>query len=331
MPFGIDIHEDEILSWGHGILETLLRDHTTGGCIIWATNDYAECGDGYTFHDQITVEKICHKESRIIVPRVLKNKESKKNRARKMAEVFTPSWLCNQMLNDVDERLFGRKDVFNTCTEMGKVWQPTDSPVFKDNDKLTWKDYVRKTVMEITCGEAPFIVSRYDTVSGRFFDNVNQRVGFLDRKLRVVTENVKEKDDWIHWVKVAYKCSFGYEWQGDNLLLARQNLLLTFFDYYETVWNEQPSWELVAEMAEIISWNIWQMDGLKYVLPNSCKTKVIEESNIFGEITRKEIPCEGCKKDLMYKHNGIYAKMMDWSKNEAVDAITFLNQKDNDK
>ena len=58
MPFGIDIHEDEILSWGHGILETLLRDHTTGGCIIWATNDYAECGDGYTFHDQITVKKV---------------------------------------------------------------------------------------------------------------------------------------------------------------------------------------------------------------------------------------------------------------------------------
>ena len=106
---------------------------------------------------------------------------------------------------------------------------------------------------------------------------------------------------------------------------------MTFFDYYESVWNELPSWELVAEMAEIISWNIWQMDGLKYVLPKSCKTKVIEETNIFGEITRKEIPCEGCLKDLKHKHNGIYAKMMDWSKNEVVDAITFLNQKDNDK
>ncbi len=29
MPFGIDIQEDEIRSWGHGILETLLCDHTT--------------------------------------------------------------------------------------------------------------------------------------------------------------------------------------------------------------------------------------------------------------------------------------------------------------
>ena len=55
----------------------------------------------------------------------------------------------------------GRKDVFNTCTEMGKVWQPTEEPVFKETDSLTWKEYVTKTVMEITCGEAPFIVSRY--------------------------------------------------------------------------------------------------------------------------------------------------------------------------
>ena len=140
MPFGIDIQEDELRSWGYGILETLLCDHTTGGCIIWATDDYAGYGDGYTFHDQITVERICCRESRIIVPRVLKDKQSQKNRARKMAEVFTPSWLCNQMLNNIDERLFGRKDVFNTCTEMGKVWQPTDAPVFKDNDTLKWKD-----------------------------------------------------------------------------------------------------------------------------------------------------------------------------------------------
>lgn len=54
------------------------------------------------------------------------------------------------MLNDVDERLFGRKDVFNTCTEMGKVWRPTEAPIFKETDTLKWKEYVTKTVMEIT-------------------------------------------------------------------------------------------------------------------------------------------------------------------------------------
>ena len=46
MPFGIDIQEDEILSWGHEILENLLADHTTGENIIWATDDYSARGDG---------------------------------------------------------------------------------------------------------------------------------------------------------------------------------------------------------------------------------------------------------------------------------------------
>lgn len=70
MLFGIDIQEDEMRSWGHGILETLLRDRTTGETIIWATDDYAERGEGYTFYDQITAEKICCSKSRVIVPRV---------------------------------------------------------------------------------------------------------------------------------------------------------------------------------------------------------------------------------------------------------------------
>lgn len=46
MQFGIDIQEDEILTWGHGILETLLRDRTTDENIIWATDDYSSRGEG---------------------------------------------------------------------------------------------------------------------------------------------------------------------------------------------------------------------------------------------------------------------------------------------
>lgn len=85
MPFEIDIQEEEIRSWGHGILKTLLRDYTTGENIIWATDDYAERGEGYTFYDQITAEKICCHNSSVIIPRVLKDRNSQKNRARKFA------------------------------------------------------------------------------------------------------------------------------------------------------------------------------------------------------------------------------------------------------
>ena len=70
MTYGVDIKEEEMLSWGHRILETLLRDHTTDENIIWATDDYSARGEGYTFYDQIAAEKICCNESRLIVPRV---------------------------------------------------------------------------------------------------------------------------------------------------------------------------------------------------------------------------------------------------------------------
>ena len=70
MTYGVGIKEEEMLSWGHRILETLLRDHTTDENIIWATDDYSARGEGYTFYVQIAAERICCNESRVIVPRV---------------------------------------------------------------------------------------------------------------------------------------------------------------------------------------------------------------------------------------------------------------------
>lgn len=53
---------------------------------------------------------------------------------------------------------------------------------------MTWKSYVKYTRLEMTCGEALYLVSRYDNTTGEYF-SVRQRVGLLDRKLRVVGEN----------------------------------------------------------------------------------------------------------------------------------------------
>ena len=39
--------------------------------------------------------------------------------------------------------------------------------------------------LEMTCGEAPYLVSLYDTTSGERIPT-RQRIGLLDRKLRVV-------------------------------------------------------------------------------------------------------------------------------------------------
>lgn len=44
---------------------------------------------------------------------------------------------------------------------------------------------------------APYLASRYDTVSGAPIP-LQARIGLLDRKLRVVNENAKDDADWLH-------------------------------------------------------------------------------------------------------------------------------------
>lgn len=320
MPFGIDIKEDELLAMGGGILDTLLIDKTTGENIIWATNDYAALGDSYTFFQHITPELITGENKHVIQPRVAKNEEDRKKRARKMAEVFTPSWVCNDMNNGVDERWFNHKPVFNNkVTINGKhTWEPTEEKVTFPEGK-TWQQYVSMGVIEITCGEAPFLASRYDTVTGETITDLRRRIGWLDRKLRIVNENTATREDWLYWAKMAFKGTLGFEWQGDNLLLARENLLMSFFDYFEDRFGEKPAIDDVKEIAEIISWNIFQMDGLKFVIPRSCHPKILETRDIIsGEVIRKEIECEGCKKGLIHKHNGIYVNTMDWETGKTI-------------
>lgn len=52
--------------------------------------------------------------------------------------------------------------------------------------------------LEITCGEAPYIVSRYDAATGEIIP-IERRIGILDRKLRVVNENTETEEDWLFW------------------------------------------------------------------------------------------------------------------------------------
>jgi hypothetical protein len=148
---GIDIKEDYLRGLGNGILDKLLLDRTTGENIIWATDDYASMGDAYTFFKHITPELITGEHKNVIQPRVAKSEEERKLRARKMAEVFTPSWICNNMNNGVDERWFKRTPVFNVAfTEGGKhSWTPTTDKILFPEGK-TWQEYVSMGVIEIT-------------------------------------------------------------------------------------------------------------------------------------------------------------------------------------
>lgn len=210
----------------------LLVDKTTGENIIFAEDEYEGYGltDHYT--EDIMKELIASKQLNY---RVRKSIEHQKSRTKKNAEVFTPSWVCDQMI---------------TMCEPPKDWQ----------------EFVLSTWLEITCGECPFITSRYDATTGETIP-LYERIGVLDRKMHAINKNVDDKREWTKWTERAFKTTYGYEFQGDNLFIARVNVLRCFVDYYRDKWNEIPSKDTILKMINIITWNFWQMDGLKDTIP----------------------------------------------------------------
>ena len=314
-----DIKENDILNIDPIVLSILLIDRTSNKNIIWATDNYKNNGIGYGENQTIEINLITGKNGNIIKPRIEKNKKEQQVRAREKAEVFTPSWVCNVQNNLIDEAWFGYKDVFNKQINDGweTIYEKVKFPPNRD-----WKEYIEDTRLEVSCGEAPYIVSRYDTVTGRVIP-IKDRIGLLDRKLRIVTENTETKEEWLEWVEKAYKNVYGYDWQGDNVLIARENLLFTLVDYYRNRFKEDIDKATLIRFAEIISWNIWQMDGLKCVIPNSCKNQTIEQLSLFGKVV-KGIKCPGCEKGNNLKHNGKQCKIMDWKKNKKVKYVSLI-------
>ena len=311
----IDILENEILQKYPKVLDILLRDQTTHNNIIWATNNYEHLGNQYLEANEIKSKNISGKSGNIIMPRVQKDQILQQSRVKKMAEVFTPSWICNAQNNLIDNAWFERKNVFNKEIPDEKEWKTNQTKIVFPNNK-TWKDYVNNTRLEISCGEAPDITSRYDTTTGKFID-IENRIGLLDRKLRVINENVVDSDKWIEITKLAYKNTYAYEWQGDSLLLARESMLFTYIENYEYKFKKEPSLKSIQEIAQIISWNIWQMDGLKGIVPFSCGEIKNKTVNLFGEEEIDKSFCKGCLNDNMFEHNGIYCLIMDWSGNNS--------------
>ena len=130
-------------------------------------------------------------------------------------------------------------------------------------------------------------------------------------------ENTETKEEWVEWAKIAVQNIYGYDWQGDNVFLARENVLISTAEHYEYRFNEKMPVDLLKEFAEIVSWNIWQMDGLKFVIPNSCKAEVDNQLTLF-EMKKEEEECEGCRTNNCFRHTGMYCLIMDWQKKEKV-------------
>ena len=263
----VDILENE---FSPEILAQLLCDHTTGRNILWCTHDYESKGKGYQYADEIRPELITGEHGTIIRPRVLKSKAEQSDRVKDMAEVFTPSWVVKMMVDYVEI----------------------------DISTLS---------LELTCGEAPFLVSRYDATTGEPIA-IGERMGVLDRKLRTINEQALNDEEWLSQVRLAFQSTYGYEWQGDSLLLARENLLYTFVDHYEARFGYAPGMPLLQEFAEIISWNLWQMDGLTYCIPREKTEEPVQAQLSFFDETSAKAPAPLCK-------------IKDWQKGKTIKVI----------
>ena len=239
-----DILENTIREQMPGILDILLIARTTSTSkkkknIIWANENYVKFGSkAYAATAQMLPELVTGRMGNIIKPRALKSKEMQKERTKSKAEVFTPTWIVKKQNDEIE------KDYINDDLET----------------------YVKRTWLEITAGEAPYMATRYDVETGEIVP-LTKRVGFVDRKLKRINAEVDDKVEWQRLVVEAYKSSYGFEWSGDSLLLARKNLLYTYRDYYFQKWLEEPTYGLFANIAKIISYNLFQMDGLKYIIP----------------------------------------------------------------
>lgn len=282
-----DVIEDDIRTQMPHILEILLIDRTTSTSrtsrnIIWANDNYKEYGAAfYSATAQIKPELITGKRGNLIMPRALKSAALQKKRTKTKAEVFTPVWIVKKQNDTIDDN-------------------------YKTDDLET---YTRRKWLEVTCGEAPYMVTRYDMETGDIVPII-ERVGFVDRKLARINNEVTDKAEWQRLVELAYKASYGFEWNGDSLLLARENLLYTYRDYYIKKWGELPIYGLFEDIARIISYNVFQMDGLNYKIPLSEKKERVQTDQL-------SIFDLGGPERIVWKISpGRRVKIMDWDTNK---------------
>lgn len=299
----IDFHAPEV----QAVLDTLLKDRSTGKNIIWATDPPDELQtvmyESVTDRSQITTQQLGLTHYEVVLPRMMKQTDTQQQRTRKKGEVFSPAWVCNKMNNALDADWFGalraEESAGQFTVELPQGWQTVETPVQFPACKgrtPAWVQYVQSRRLEVTCGEAPFLASRYDAATGEMIP-VARRIGILDRKLRVVSENVATEDEWRKYAAHAVQSTYGYEYQGDNLLLARVNLLLTYAEHLQARWQRKPTKEELQPIATIISWNLWQMDGLHLSVPGGKPQPEAEQLDIFSMFGAAEPqpPTVSCK------------------------------------
>lgn len=252
----INISDDMIELNQAGLLKKLLVDKTTKGHILWGTDAYRERGPAFEREREIDRALLLYENTGLIKTRARKAFEQQSERTKQHGEVFTPRWICDAMIDHLDEEWFGVKEI-DFLSSMDDLFA-----------KKKWEKYVDSRRLEITCGEGPFLVQRYDVSTGNMIP-VPERKGILDRKLQAVSRYAETEEEWKTWAKRAFQAVYGYEFQGDNLLISRVNFMMTYRDFYKNRWQKEPELSEWEKIGNIITWNLWQMDGLTGEIPYS--------------------------------------------------------------
>lgn len=275
----------------NGVLDVLLKDHSTGKNIVWATAAYINRGIGYESESEITPDAISKNNLGVIKTRAEKAAEEQASLTKSFAEVFTPTWVCKYMIDEVESANALILDNMNSIQDKRK--------------------YIRTIALEITCGEAPFIANRYDAVDGVYI-SFEKRTGILDRKLRVVQEITTSFDTWKKWALEALRSVYGYEYQGDNLLIARLNVLRAVEEAAEVAGYSLVTATL-KRFAETISHNFFQMDGLTYCVPFKALDESYYQPTLFDFLSTEEDNEETADRDP------VFAKIINWQTSEEVE------------
>lgn len=275
----------------NGVLDVLLKDYSTGKNIVWATSAYINRGIGYEPESEITPDAISKSNLGVIKTRAEKAAEEQASLTKSFAEVFTPTWVCKYMIDEVESANALILDSMNSIQDKRK--------------------YIRTISLEITCGEAPFITNRYDAADGIYIP-IEKRIGILDRKLRMVQEIATSFDTWKKWALEALRSVYGYEYQGDNLLITRINALRAVEEAAQVAGYSLVTATL-KRFAEAISHNFFQMDGLTYCVPFKALDESYYQPTLFDFLSTEEDNEETADRDP------VFAKIINWQTSEEIE------------
>lgn len=236
--------------------------------IVWATQDYEDLG--IHADQQITLD-VLNANPGLITPRTTKARDAQAVRTKKRAEIFTPAWLVNFQNDVVDHAWSAGHEPYDDAIPdasagIVRPLRPT-LPAFDDVSGKAWENYVDRRVLEVACGEAPYLTSRYDATTGELLA-LGGRVGFFDRKLAAIPISLGDEAATLNWALRALRATFGFELQGDSLLLARLNLLASFDEATSALLGRSLVADELTEAAHVIARNVWQMDGLTLKSPS---------------------------------------------------------------